>query len=432
MDKSTVLLNLIFSIIDNIIFISILSKFRSDDNYKVIDIAIVAVISIFTTFFTQFGITPYLKLILIFLLLFGATFIYNIKFYKRILSIVMYYFILVISELLITLLASNILGLNLLTAQTKYTYFFLGLFSKFFSILTFLLISRKFFSRNIILPKILNYIFILILTLSTITMILLFYSSLSLSSENTVFILFLICLFTLFSSFGSLVMYYNANVFYMDLQKETAKQVYNKSYGKFIVNSEIRNDALSKIWHDMGSHITILEKINSAENNTHIEYIDAIKNRLKSIPNTINTGNKLADIILNDKYSEAIVRGINFDIKAALPPKLNIEDIDLSSILFNTIDNAIEACLDYNGENKYIKLELYPNGNFLSYKIKNSYTTLKKSESKNIAFNRKKYISSGYGLSIVKDIVDKYDGYLDIQKNDEEYSISIILHLYNH
>ena len=49
---------------------------------------------------------------------------------------------------------------------------------------------------------------------------------------------------------------------------------------------------------------------------------------------------------MNDKYSEAILHGIDFDIKAIAPPKINIEDIDLSSILFNTIDNAIEACLN--------------------------------------------------------------------------------------
>lgn len=429
MEKSNILVVFLFSIIDNIIFIGILSKFRNDDDYKIIDITVITVLSVIITFFTQFGIAPYVKLIFLFILLFGVTFLYEINFYKKILAIVFYYFILVVSELLVTLLASNILDLNIVTIQAKYTYFFLGLFSKFFSILLFIFINRRFLKNKIVLPKLLNYMFILILVLSTVSMILLFYSSLSLSSEGTIFMLFLVSLFALFSILIVSVIYYNANIFYVNLQRETAKEIYNKSYEKFIVNSEIRNDALSKIWHDIGSHMEILEKINTLENSTHIEYINSIKDRLKSIPNTINTGNKLIDIILNDKYAEAKVKGINFDIKSIAPPKLNIDDIDLSSMLFNTIDNAIEACLNCNGKDRYIFLELYPDGNFLSYKIRNSFTNLKNNDSKKMYYNKKKYISSGYGNIIIRDIVDKYDGYLDINNEMDEYSLDIVLHL---
>ncbi|WP_376780042.1 GHKL domain-containing protein [Tissierella praeacuta] len=57
--------------------------------------------------------------------------------------------------------------------------------------------------------------------------------------------------------------------------------------------------------------------------------------------------------------------------------------------------------------NKYIYLELYPDGNFLCYKIKNTYTPIK-----NFYFNKNHYISSGYGLSIIKGIINKYDGYM--------------------
>jgi len=53
--------------------------------------------------------------------------------------------------------------------------------------------------------------------------------------------------------------------------------------------------------------------------------------------------------------------------------------------------------------NKYIYLELYPDGNFLCYKIKNSYAPVK-----NFYFNKNHYISSGYGLSIIKGIINKY------------------------
>ncbi|MEY8417431.1 hypothetical protein AAK964_14190 [Tissierella praeacuta] len=55
-------------------------------------------------------------------------------------------------------------------------------------------------------------------------------------------------------------------------------------------------------------------------------------------------------IILNNKYSERTMKNIDFDIKAIILLEIDIDNIDLSSILFNTIDNAIEAYLNYSGK----------------------------------------------------------------------------------
>lgn len=430
MESPNIILSFLFAIVDNILFISILSKFRNPkENYKSIDTLVIIIASIVTSLFTGLGVTPYIKLILISMILFLATLLYDLKFHQRTLAIIMYYFILIISELLVTLLASNILGTTIEGLQLKHTYLFLGLISKFLSILIFTLINRKFLNTKIILPRILNYVMILILFLSSISMVLLFYSSLMIFSESTILILFFICLFILFISIGTIVMYSNANAFYIDLQKETTKMIYNKSYEKFITNAELRNDTLSKMWHDMANHIKVLEKMNEIEDGNYVRYINSIKDKLGEIPNKISTGNRLIDIILNDKYLEATMQGIDFDIKAIAPPELGIDDIKLSSILFNTIDNAIEACLNCSEENRYIYLEIYPDGNFLCYKIKNSYNPTKDNSTKKIYFNKKKYISSGYGLSIIEDIVGKYDGYMNIKKDHKEYSVKIVINL---
>lgn len=67
--------------------------------------------------------------------------------------------------------------------------------------------------------------------------------------------------------------------------------------------------------------------------------------------------------------------------------------------------------------------------NFLSYKIKNSYSQDKLEFKEKVYYNKKKYMVSGYGLEIVNDIAEKYDGYIEIDKDEEEYSLSIVLNL---
>lgn len=315
---------------------------------------------------------------------------------------------LIISDLVASFLISNILNKTIEDLLPKY-YIFFVLISKLLSFLIYAFINRKFLEPRIILSGTLNYIIIIILSLATISMVLLFYSSLNIINESTIFILFLICLFNFFIGLGAIYMYFKANSFYINLQKETAKRIYDKSNKKFIENFEWRNEIISKIWHDLGNHIKVIEKLSNEQKDAHFEYITSLKDKLESIPNPISTGNNLIDIVLNEKYAEGNIHGIDFDIKAIAPPNLNIDDIDLSSVLFNTLDNAIEACINCSEDNRYINLELWPDGNFLYYKIINSYNPDKNYSNKSI-YSKKEYLSSGYGLSIIEDIVNKYDG----------------------
>lgn len=61
--------------------------------------------------------------------------------------------------------------------------------------------------------------------------------------------------------------------------------------------------------------------------------------------------------------------------------------------------------------------------NFRLYKIKNSYSQDKQNFKEKVYYNKKKYIVPGYGLEIANDIVEKCDGYINIDKYGEEYSL---------
>lgn len=423
----------LFSIMESVIFISLLSRFRKNIiNYKYNDIIVISISSILMFILTFLGITSYLKVMLISIILFLITYFYNLQLHERFLIISLHYFILIGSELFVTLLLTGIMKMDLETIQSVYnfSFLFLGVISKFLNIILISIIKKNFMKDKIILPRFINYITISLLSVSSISMGLLFFSSINSSIYDIKIILLIVCLLILFMSVGVLIMYFFANHFYINLQKETTRSIYNKSFEKFITNAEVKEDTLSKIWHDMKNHINILEKMDS-NNDNYYEYLNSIKTQLNNIPNQINSGNDLINIILNDKYIEADSQGINFNIKAVAPPDLNIDDLHLSSILFNTIDNAIEACSNGKIDDRYINLEIYPDGDFLYFKIQNSYDSSYDNYSEKVNSHKNKYIGRGYGLKIVEDIINKHEGYIEIDKGDKEFSVIIILNLGN-
>ncbi|NLY46879.1 MAG: sensor histidine kinase [Tissierella sp.] len=215
----------------------------------------------------------------------------------------------------------------------------------------------------------------------------------------------------------------------MKKQKEEVERVYNKLNERYLEKNQLQNQLISEMWHDMNNHIHTLKLMYISESSDSIDYLNSIENKMKSIPNTIKTGNNLADIIFNEKSSEANLYKIDFDVKSVLPPVLHIDNTDFSSILFNTIDNAIEANINIENDHKYIYIEMYPKGNFLYYKIKNSYNSrINKGATKKI-LRKKDYIGSGYGISIVRDIVYKLNGNIKIESTDNEFIVTIILNL---
>lgn len=62
-------------------------------------------------------------------------------------------------------------------------------------------------------------------------------------------------------------------------------------------------------------------------------------------------------------------------------------------------------------------------GNFLYYRIENSCVA-PKSQKK---LHPKPYLSDGFGMRIIQDVVDKYDGELKIDTPEEKYCITVIL-----
>ena len=135
----------------------------------------------------------------------------------------------------------------------------------------------------------------------------------------------------------------------------------------------------------------------------------------------------LIQAILEGKKLWAEQYHIQVSYEIFLPDKLSIEITDLCSVFFNLMDNAIEACLQSGSQKPFIRLSTEFSGECLSiylHNTKNPEQIFNHQTTKKESYNP--LPSHGFGLSIIEDICQKYDGaYQWLDRTD--YFDSIVL-----
>lgn len=171
-----------------------------------------------------------------------------------------------------------------------------------------------------------------------------------------------------------------------------------------------KQNELREIRHDMNAHLLQITHLYRSGNLKDLEeYIEQLEERWDYHSyNVIETGSSIADVILNYYRNMAFKECVNIEFQGKFPEKLQIEEYDLCALLFNAISNAYEECKKiHSGGKVNINIKYYKNilvitirNNYIS-KIKNIYKLKSSKLNKN---------NHGYGVKIIKKIVDKYDG----------------------
>ena len=112
--------------------------------------------------------------------------------------------------------------------------------------------------------------------------------------------------------------------------------------------------------HDYHNHIQTMKAHLAMGNLSELyKYLNELDTDLTTVDTVIKTGNVMIDAILNSKISLARARDIAVDAKAIVPKELtsSITEVDLSLIIGNLMDNAMEACMKIeNADNRFIRV----------------------------------------------------------------------------
>lgn len=181
--------------------------------------------------------------------------------------------------------------------------------------------------------------------------------------------------------------------------------------------------------HDYHNHIQVLKAhIDLKEYEQANKYLDMLAEDLTTVDTVLKTGNVMVDAILNSKLAMMKEREIRMNVTAVVPQEVGILGMDLSVLIGNLLDNAMEACMRLEKkEDRFIRI-------YIDIVKKQLYISVINSMEGKAKRNGAQYLSSkgglhGFGILRIDSIVSKYHGYINRQSEQGVFATEVMLPL---
>ena len=196
----------------------------------------------------------------------------------------------------------------------------------------------------------------------------------------------------------------------------------------FALETKERYLEMKTLRHDVKHYLsTAAELISDGDPEKAKSYIESVINeKINPTVVGVNTGSAVVDAVINRKL--AICSENKIAVKFLIDTQFVSEnDIDVSILLSNLLDNAIEGC--DGSSSPEIELSIRSKKSF-------TYITVKNSISKSILENNPGLITGkpdksfhGFGIMSIKNIAKKYEGSVDFKEEDGTFEAEIWLNL---
>ena len=232
----------------------------------------------------------------------------------------------------------------------------------------------------------------------------------------------------------------NVLVFYVyikladDLQVKRMNVVYEQQLElceRHQEETEISMLQIRDLRHSMRNHfISILAYAERGECDEIIQFVDdVIEDGKLELSGTVNTGNIVTDSLVGYWERIAEQKGIEFRSELSIPMEMPFKGADISLILGNLLENAVEGAGKAE-KRKYIRLKIKYDKKNLLIMVENSYKgKLVKGRGEELRTTKTDKDNHGIGLSSVRRVVGKYHGTVSIDDSIPEcFVIRMVLY----
>lgn len=194
---------------------------------------------------------------------------------------------------------------------------------------------------------------------------------------------------------------------------------------------EAAQDAVTALrtWrHDMKGHIQMVTGfLESGHVERALSYIRDNSGFTEYAGLLTNSGNSALDNVLSAGFMKAKRHGIHIIYAINDCRDFPMSDADISSLFGNLLDNAIEAVLHLSNINsRYIELTVTQVDNMFRIVIKNSCDGIYNFDGEALE-SRKTEPGHGIGLSQIRQIVERADGFYRLNPQETSFEIIIVI-----
>lgn len=187
--------------------------------------------------------------------------------------------------------------------------------------------------------------------------------------------------------------------------------------------------------HDMKNYIADMDALMNKESGKQSDqtalkqYLNSLQTAVEQLDMKYNTGNPVTDAIIQ-RYVQLTKRnGIDLQADFIFPSNMNIDAFDLSIIINNALDNALEACKRQNDGKKTIELNAYCRENMFFIIIKNSFdgTLTRNKIDGRLLTTKSDSENHGLGLRNIEVCAEKYYGKAETTVRDKQFELAVML-----
>lgn len=186
-------------------------------------------------------------------------------------------------------------------------------------------------------------------------------------------------------------------------------------------------DEMRRARHDLRQHIAVIQSyIERDDRGGLAEYIDIYKNELPPDTPEIYCRNDVVNSIVCYYAVLARENKIRFEAKLDYPKRCPVSATDITVLLGNLLENAVEACKREAGEQKYIKLRVKLRRESALLILVDNTSAFPVIFEGNTPLSAKRG-GAGIGVSSVREIAARYGGAAQFEQRDGVFYASVSL-----
>lgn len=190
---------------------------------------------------------------------------------------------------------------------------------------------------------------------------------------------------------------------------------------------ENKYEQTKQIIHDIKNHLICIKGLaKDLDAKKVVEYVDSINSDISQLSYSTITGNRLVDIIINEKVLLMKENNINFTHEIQNINMDFIEDKDVCTIITNLLDNAIDSCKKSESKDILLKIHCF-NKSFIVINLLNSCDNSPIFKLNKFITSKKEVELHGYGIRNINKSLKKYSGNLDWEYNNKTKEFHMVI-----